>query len=190
MDPDQDPPSRPSGHHVRWTWRVGSRPRGGGAPAGDVPPAPVSIAATVRDFFLRALSTATGVLLATQIVPGIECRTWQGLVAVALLLGLFNAFVRPLLMLLSLPLLIVSLGLFLWVINAGLLSLAAYLVKPFSVASFWSALGGAAVISITSILGNRLLGVRARSASPPTRRSAPPPGTRPPPGGSGPVIDV
>lgn len=190
MDPDQDPPSHPGGHRVRWTWRVGSRPRAAGAPSADVPPEPASIATSVRDFFLRALSTATGVLLATQIVPGIECATWQGLIAVALLLGLFNAFVRPLLMLLSLPLLIATLGLFLWVINAGLLSLAAYLVKPFSVASFGSALGGAAVISLTSILGNRLLGVRAQPSATATRRSARPPGGRPPPGGSGPVIDV
>lgn len=185
-------PQPRSGRHVRWSWRVGTHGQRRSSAAAGEPAAPVSTAVRVRDFVLRTLSTAVGVLLATQIVPGIECQTWQGLVAVALLLGLFNAFVRPLLLLLSLPLLIATLGLFLWVINAGLLSLAASLVKPFTVASFWSALGGAAVISLTSMIGNRLLGVRTRTALPPRRAPHPgvPPGNRPPPDGPGPVIDV
>ncbi len=185
MDPH---PRSPTGRRFTWTWRAGSRPGGGGSSPATEPPA--STVSHVRNFFLRAISTAVGVFLATQIVPGIECRTWQGLVAVALLLGLFNAFVRPLLLVLSLPLLVVSLGLFLWVINAGLLSLAAYVVKPFTVASFWSALGGAAVISVVSVIGNLLLGVRRRPAAVSPHRSGPPQRPRDPPGGNGPVIDV
>ncbi len=173
---------------ITWRWQAGRQRSSGPGPGG---PAPTR-GARVREFLLRGVSTAAGVFLATQTVPGIECRSWQGLVAVALLLGLFNAFVRPLLLLLSLPLLVVTLGLFLWVINAGLLSLAAYLVKPFSVASFWSALGGAAVISVVSMLGNAVLGVRRRASVPavPADRRSGGGNPEPPGSGGGPVIDV
>ncbi|MBX3747471.1 MAG: phage holin family protein [Verrucomicrobiae bacterium] len=136
-----------------------------------------------RHFLLRWGITALAVLVATQIVPGLECRSWTGLAVAALLLGFLNAFVRPLLTLLSLPLVVLTLGLFLWVINAALLAFVGWLVKPFLVASFWSALGGAAVISIVTWLVGGVLGLDASDRRPP------PPRRRGPPG-SGPVIDV
>jgi putative membrane protein len=145
----------------------------------------------LRDFIVRWAVNVIGVLAATQIVPGIAVSSWPGLLVAALLLGLLNAFVRPLLTLLSLPLVVLTLGLFLWVINAALLSLVAWLVKPFTIASFWSALGGAAVISIISWTANAFLGSKERKqGAPGAGQPAAPPERRGPPEGQGPVIDV
>jgi len=145
--------------------------------------------ASVRSFLLRWAVTALGVLAATQIVPGVDCRSWQALAVAALVLGFLNAFVRPILTVLSLPLVLVTLGLFLWVINAALLGIVAALVKSFTVSSFWSALGGAAVISITSALANAALGIKTQRSVDAPGSSKPPHQTKPP-GPGGPVIDV
>ena len=155
----------------------------------------VTTPTTPATFAARLVLTAVGVLVATQIVPGLHCASLPGLLTTALVLGLLNAFLRPVLLLLSLPLVVVSFGLFLWIINASLLSLAGWMVKSFHVESFWSALGGAAVISVISMLGSSLLGLNRRTtpapASPPNpRHPGPPPPNPPPPGGSGPIIDV
>ncbi len=149
-----------------------------------------------RPFLVRWAVHAAAVLVATQVVPGIECRSWVGLITATLLLGLLNAFVRPLLLVLSLPIVVVTLGLFLWVINAALLYFVGFLVKPFQVAGFGSALGGAAVISIVATLLGVALGVNSQPARSRVASSGPPsqgyPRRRPPPGddGGGPVIDV
>lgn len=88
------------------------------------------------------------------------------LIGASLVLGILNAFVRPILMFLALPFLIVTLGLFTWVINALLLYLVGRILKPyFEVDSFLSAFGGALIISIVSIFlnmatGNARLSVR------------------------------
>jgi putative membrane protein len=142
----------------------------------------------LRQFLLRWAANTLGVLVATQIVPGIEVSSGPGLLVASLVLGLLNAFVRPLLTWLSLPLVILSLGLFLWVINALLLSMVAWLVKPFVVASFWSALGGSAVISIVSWLAGSMLGLNRAELKHRAPPQVPPSGR--PPAGRGPVIDV
>jgi putative membrane protein len=145
----------------------------------------------LRDFLVRWVVNVIGVLAATQIVPGIAVSSWPGLLVAALLLGLLNAFVRPLLTLLSLPLVVLTLGLFLWVINAALLSLVAWLVKPFTISSFWSALGGAAVISIISWVAHAFLGGKDGRQGPPAGGQPTVRGERRgPPEGQGPVIDV
>lgn len=149
-----------------------------------------------RRFLIRWAVYAVAVLVATQVVPGIECRSWTGLLAATLILGLLNAFVRPLLLLLSLPLVVVTLGLFLWVINAALLYFVGWLVKPFHVSGFLSALGGAAVISVVATLLGGVLGVnsiqaRSRASRPSSPTQSPQGGRRLPGGdGNGPVIDV
>lgn len=158
---------------------------------------------TRRIFLMRWAVNAVAVLVATQVVPGIECRSWAGLVVAALLLGLLNAFVKPVLLLLSLPLVVVSLGLFLWVINAVLLTFVGWVVTPFEVAGFGSALLGAAVISIVATLLGGMLGVNALTwkvgPAGPGIRGRPVRGGRAGPrtpsgrdegGGGGPVIDV
>jgi uncharacterized membrane protein YvlD (DUF360 family) len=99
-----------------------------------------------------------------------------------------NAFLRPVLMVLALPLLLVTLGLFTFVINALLLYLVAKLVAGFHVVDFWAAFKGSLLISIVSLVSNLVFGkreVRATFRTSATRGPKPPPDT-----GSGPVIDV
>ena len=140
------------------------------------------------EFLGRLVITTIAVLVASQIVPGIGYQTQTGLFVAALLLGILNAIVRPFLLLLSLPLLFVTLGLFTLVINALLLSLVGYLVQDFHVDGFWSAFFGALIISVVSVVLNSLTGTgNARLRV--QRRRRPPP-DRPPDPGGGPVIDI
>ncbi len=114
------------------------------------------LAASVSRFqglFHRILITGLAVFLATSIVPGIEARSFPAGLAAVLVLTLLNIVLRPLLYLFSLPLILVSLGLFMVVINALLLQLTAFLVKGFVVSGFWSSVLGAVVISgVTTLL--------------------------------------
>ena len=112
----------------------------------------------------------------------------QNLLIASFLLGILNAFVRPILLLIALPLLIFTLGLFTLVINALLLCLLSTLLPFFHVDSFGYAFLGAAIISVISVVLNTLTGsarvtVHRRPPPPP-----PPPGDKP--DGNGPVIDV
>lgn len=115
----------------------------------------------MRNFLIRAGITAVGVWLATEIVPGVEARGTGTIILAAILLGLFNATLRPMFVILSLPLTIVTFGLFLLIVNAAMLGLAAWLLGGLTVAGFWPAVFGAVVISIVSwviagaIEGNR-----------------------------------
>ena len=142
----------------------------------------------LKEFLQRWLITTAAVLVASAIISGIQYQKPMDLVAAALLLGILNAFVRPLLFWLSLPLVIFSLGLFMFVINALLLEFTGWLLAPhFSVAGFGPAFLGALIISIVSLILNILTGTgRSRVHF---HRVIPP---RNPPDdhGSGPVIDV
>ena len=77
----------------------------------------------LKEFLQRWLITAVAVLVATHVVPRIHYDDWQGLLVATLVLGLLNAFIRPILMFLSLPLVVDTLGFFIFVINAVLLYL-------------------------------------------------------------------
>ena len=144
----------------------------------------------MRSFLQRWLVTAAGVLVASKIIPGIVADDITTLLAASLLLGIFNAFLRPVMMLLSLPLLLLTLGLFTFVINALLLLLVSKLVSSFHVAGFWSAFFGSIVISIVSLIANRLIG-KPEKRTDPSEPPAPPRSDRPaPPPGKGPIIDV
>jgi len=138
----------------------------------------------VKRFLQSWLINTLAVLVAVYLVPGIHYRTWLDLVVASLLLGILNAVIRPVLMLVSLPLLIFSLGLFILVINALLLDFVGYLLRPaFSVQDFTAAFWGALVISLISLILNTLTGTgRSRVHF---ERRRPPPG-----GGNGPVIDI
>ena len=107
-------------------------------------------------FWARTFITAFALWAATQIVPGIEVHGVLRLLVAALVFGLVNAFVRPVLVLLSLPLTIVTLGLFLLVVNAAMLGLTSWLVPGFEVDGFWPALWGAVVVSVMSWAAARL----------------------------------
>jgi len=122
---------------------------------------------------LRVLITGVAVFLAITIVPGIEAQTFAAGVGAVLVLTLLNAVIRPILYLISLPLIVLSLGLFLVIINALLLQLTAYFVKGFAVSGFWASVGGALVISIVTSVLNLWAGadhVRIHEA-PPSARS-------------------
>lgn len=99
---------------------------------------------------IRWLVTTLAVFIAAHIVPGVSYLDWGGLLLAGLLLGILNAFVRPVLMLLSLPWIIVTMGLFILLLNALLLKLVAMIVPGVAVEGFWSAVFGAIVISIVS----------------------------------------
>jgi len=108
----------------------------------------------VRTAFLRVLITGIAVFLAVMIVPGLGIDSFGAGLAAVLVLTILNLLVRPLLFVLTLPLIVLSLGLFLIVVNALLLELTAYLVTGFSVAGFWPAVGGAVVISLVTMILN------------------------------------
>ena len=99
---------------------------------------------------------ALGVTLATKLVPGISCDDTTTLLVVVLLLSFFNAVLKPLLVLFTLPFILVTLGLGIVLINAFLFMLVSRLVDGFEVASFGAAFFGAIIVSITSLLLNGL----------------------------------
>ena len=116
----------------------------------------------MNGFLIRCGVTGLAVLLASQIIPGIEIHGFAaGLVAV-IVLSFLNAMVRPLLYLLSAPFIVLTLGLFMVVINAFLLNLVAILVKGFVVEGFWPAVGGAIFISLVSGILNLWISERGR----------------------------
>ena len=139
--------------------------------------------------FLKSWMINTlAVLMAVYIVHGIQFDNhWYTPFAASLLLGILNAFIRPILMLLALPLLIFTLGLFTLVINALLLYFVGFLLAPhFQVNSFGAAFLGALIISVVSIALNVMTGAGSTRVA--IRRGPPPP-----PGNdddNGPVIDV
>jgi putative membrane protein len=108
----------------------------------------------VRAAVIRVLITGIAVFLAVMIVPGLEVDSLRAGIAAVLVLTFLNLLVRPILFVLTLPLIVLSLGLFLIVVNALLLELTAYLVRGFSVTGFWPAVGGAVVISLVTMILN------------------------------------
>lgn len=122
------------------------------------------------NLLVRWLVLAVGVILSTRLVPGIRCDDGPTLVAVVLLLSFFNAVLKPLLMLFTLPFILLSLGIGIWVINALLFYGVGRLVDGFHVAGFGSALLGSLIVSITSMVMNRLL---SPPPPPPPRSGAP-----------------
>jgi putative membrane protein len=108
-------------------------------------------------FLLRLLLNGVAVFLASQLIPGISVASPGTALLAGIVLGLVNAIVRPLLILFTLPATLLTLGLFLFVINAACLGLAAWFVPGFSISGFWAALFGALVISIINWLLSALL---------------------------------
>ena len=113
-------------------------------------------------FGVRLLVGGLGLWLASELVPGISVRDDWTLLGAAILLGIVNAIVRPVLVVLTLPITVLTLGLFLLVINAGMLGLVASLFQGFTIAGFGSALLGALVISITGWLASWFIRPRGR----------------------------
>jgi len=103
-------------------------------------------------FLLRVLVNALAIMLAAAVVPGIRVDSVLTALAAGLVLGLINAVVRPLLLLLTLPITLLTLGLFLFVLNGLCFWLVAAIVGGFHVSGFWAAVFGALVVSAVSWL--------------------------------------
>jgi putative membrane protein len=146
----------------------------------------------LKEFLQRWVISTVAALIATYMVSGITYQTWVDLFVATFILGLLNTFVRPVLMLFSLPLLIFTLGLFTLIINALLLYFVGFLLAPrFDVTSFGAAFWGALVITIVSLVLNTLTGTGGARFKVETRRASPPPRPRDrDDDGGGPVIDV
>src|ERR1700760_2549662 len=113
-------------------------------------------------FLLRAAIVALGLWLATEWVPGVTIDSASTLLLAGVLLGVVNAVVRPIAIVLTLPMTILSLGLFLPVINAAMLALVAWLLPGMRLAGFWSAFWAAMLVSLLGIASSRLIGPRGR----------------------------
>ncbi len=116
----------------------------------------------MHSFVIRWLTTALGIGVAAQVLPGIQVDGLWPTVVAALLLGLANVTLRPFLLLLTLPLTVLTLGLFALVVNGAMLALVASLVKGVHVAGFGSAILGAVIISVVGSLLTWLLPPRPR----------------------------
>jgi putative membrane protein len=112
----------------------------------------------MNGIILRTLIIMLGLFLASALIPGVEITGTGSFILAAALLGLVNAFVRPVALLLTLPLTIVTLGLFLFVLNAAMFGLVASILDNFVVAGFWSAVFGAIVVSVTSTIASWYIG--------------------------------
>lgn len=104
----------------------------------------------MRHFVFRWIITTVAVMIVPVFISGIRYDTWPSLIGAALLLGILNAFVRPVLLILSAPLILLTLGFFILIINALMLRLVPSMVIGFHVDSFGSAFWGALLISIIS----------------------------------------
>lgn len=114
-------------------------------------------------FILRALITALGLWLATRLVSGIRIDDATTLVLAGLLLGVVNAVVRPIAIILTLPITILTLGLFLLVVNTAMVALVAAMLPGFHIfGGFWSALATALIVWLTGWIGSCLIGPRGK----------------------------
>jgi putative membrane protein len=113
-------------------------------------------------FLLRAAIVALGLWLATLWVPGVYIDGPTTLLLAGILLGVVNSIIRPIAILLTLPMTILTLGLFLLVINAGMVALVAWMVPGMHVAGFGSAFWAAVIVSLTSMMGSWFIGPKGR----------------------------
>ena len=111
-------------------------------------------------FLLRAAISALGLWVASEIFAGLRFESTSKLIVAALLLGVVNAFVRPLAFILTLPLTVLTLGLFLLVLNAGMVALVAWIVPGFEISGFWTAVGAALIVSLVSWAASSVIGTR------------------------------
>jgi putative membrane protein len=111
----------------------------------------------MNNAFVRWIVLTLAVFLAATVVPGIEYAKWTDLLIAGLVLGILNTFLKPIITLLSLPFIVLTLGLFLIIVNALTLSLTAWLVNGFDVHGFWPAVFGSLIISLVNLFfgGNK-----------------------------------
>lgn len=117
---------------------------------------------------MRFAVNATGLFLASEVVPGIEVRDWQSLLAGTAIFAIVNMLLRPIALMLSCCLVVATFGLFVVVVNAAMLGVTAWasgrLGLSFYVDGFWDAVAGALVISVVSLVAQLLTGARVRGS--------------------------
>ena len=113
-------------------------------------------------FLIRAVLVALGLWLASVSVNGVTIDTPATLLLAGILLGIVNSILRPIAILLTLPVTILTLGLFLLVINAGMVGLVAWLLPGMEVAGFWSAFWTALIVSVVSFIGSWFVGGKGK----------------------------
>ena len=101
-------------------------------------------------FLIQAVVTALGLWLASEVVDGVEVLSSGSLIAAAVLLGIVNALVRPVLTFITFPITVITFGLFLLVVNAAMIGLASAFFDGFTVSGFWPAIGAAVVTGVVS----------------------------------------
>ena len=116
----------------------------------------------MQGLLVRWAVSAAALWLTSLVVRGVEIRGFAPLVFAALAIGMLNAIIRPVLLLLTLPLTILTLGLFAIVVNAAMLKLASEVVRGFEVHGFWSAVGGTLLMSLFTFFINLLIGDSGR----------------------------
>jgi putative membrane protein len=109
-------------------------------------------------FIVRVIFAAVGLWIAAQVVPGMRFDSTASLIAAAVLLGVVNAFVRPVVFVLTLPLTVLTLGLFLLVVNAAMIGLVAMLLGGFHLDGLIPGMLGAIVTGVTSWIGGMVMG--------------------------------
>jgi putative membrane protein len=116
----------------------------------------------MRGFFFRLVITALGLWAAAMIVPGVSFTGWRALLVAALVLGIVNAVVRPILLVLTFPITLMTLGLFILVVNGISLALVAWLVPGFHLAGLSASILGALVVGVTGWFASSFVGHSGR----------------------------
>jgi len=112
----------------------------------------------MRGFLVRLLITALGLWVADQLLAGIGFDSTGALIVSALLLGVVNAVIRPIILILTLPLTVLTLGFFILIVNGISLALVAALVPGFHIAGLWAATVGAVIVGLTSWAASAFIG--------------------------------
>jgi len=116
----------------------------------------------MKGFLFRLVITALGLWAAATIVPGVQIDGWGSLVVAALLLGIVNAVIRPIILILTLPLTVLTLGLFILVVNGISLALVAWLMRGFTLSGLWAAILASSVVGLTSWFASAFVGGSGR----------------------------
>ena len=112
----------------------------------------------MKGFLVRLLITALGLWVADQLLPGITIASTGALIVSALLLGIVNAVIRPIIFFLTLPLTVLTLGFFILIVNGISVALVAWLIPGFHVTGLLSATLGAIIVSLTSWIASHFIG--------------------------------
>jgi putative membrane protein len=116
----------------------------------------------MKGFVFRLVITGLGLWVAETIVPGVQIDGWGNLVVAALLLGIVNAVIRPIILILTLPLTVLTLGLFILVVNGISVALVAWLMPGFTLSGLWAAILASIVVGLTSWLASAFVGGSGR----------------------------